>query len=93
MQVDDAEVKLHAGAPNCSDCGTAIMPLALMFDEDYDSASRCQLPGTHSQSPQLNHSTLGCAAFYQFERVLELFEEAEALVFVGTSFSVSAFAP
>lgn len=53
-------------APLCPRCGNyPMMPLALMFDEDYTSH-----------------------AVYQFDRAMSWFESADALAFVGTSFSV-----
>ena len=50
----------------CPYCGGPSPPIALLFDEDYDSHS-----------------------FYDFERIEEWFAEADAVVFVGTSFAVT----
>lgn len=53
--------------PKCPECKKGyMMPLALMFDEMYDSH-----------------------AFYQSDKAMSAFEEAEALVFIGTSFQVN----
>ncbi|TFJ81716.1 hypothetical protein NSK_006965 [Nannochloropsis salina CCMP1776] len=64
---DSSDPVVLTHVPRCTECGTGyMMPLALMFDEMYDSH-----------------------AFYQSDKALTAFEEADALVFVGTSFQVN----
>jgi len=64
--VDLTPVRLTE-VPRCPECQKGyMMPLALMFDEMYDSH-----------------------AFYQSDKATCAFEEAEALVFIGTSFQVN----
>ncbi|CAM9943591.1 unnamed protein product, partial [Discosporangium mesarthrocarpum] len=52
--------------PSCPFCGRPASPMALLFDEDYDSHS-----------------------FFEFERAQEWMAEADAFIFVGTSYAVT----
>ncbi|CAM9470057.1 unnamed protein product [Choristocarpus tenellus] len=52
--------------PRCPNCGSPSSPMALLFDEDYDSHS-----------------------FYNFDNAQIWMSEADAIVFVGTSFAVT----